>query len=81
MEERKVQEKQKEKKDNLVHWCFKLTCQGFLIMFPHGDKVLQTGVELVQNSLWLCATVKIDTNVYTLIKITHIVDTSFPRDR
>lgn len=28
-----------------------LTCQGFLIVFPHGHKVLQTGVELVQNPL------------------------------
>lgn len=27
------------------------TCQSFLIVFPHGHKVLQTGVEMVQNPL------------------------------
>lgn len=31
--------------------CISLTCQGFLVVFPHGHKVLQTGVELVQNPL------------------------------
>lgn len=31
--------------------CVSLTCQSFLVVFPHGHKVLQTGVELVQNPL------------------------------
>lgn len=37
-----------ENKSKSYFW---LTCQGFLIVFPHGHKVLQTGVELVQNPL------------------------------
>lgn len=31
--------------------CVGLTCQGLLVVFPHGHKVLQTGVKLVQNPL------------------------------